>query len=175
MFLFLVVLKGANAQIFTAKSGEASFFSEAPLENIDAKTKSVNSILNTSSKEVVYIIPITTFQFQKALMQEHFNEKYMESNKYPDAKYRGKINEELDFTKNGTYSVTSAGILTIHGVDKNHTEKGTITIKGDSIFVESQFNVLLKDHKIQIPTIMTKKIAEQVLVKIKAAYVPYKK
>lgn len=173
--LSLSILSYSQAQIYTAKSGEASFFSEAPLENIEAKTKSVNSILNTVTKEIVFIVPMTTFQFDKALMKEHFNEKYVESHKYPNAQYKGKINEDIDFSKDGTYPATSTGTLTIHGVDKVYTEKGTVTIKGDQITIESQFNISIKDHKIEIPTVVSKKIAETVLVKIKADYLPYKK
>src|SRR5690242_744137 len=114
-----------KAQVYTAKSGSASFYSEAPLENIEANSSSVQSILNTTTKSVAFIISIRSFQFKKDLMQEHFNEKYMESDKFPNATYSGKINEDLDLSKDGTYDVTSTGKITMHGQEKQITVPGT--------------------------------------------------
>lgn len=165
----------SDAQIFTAKSGEASFFSSAPLENIVAKTTSVNSVLNAGTRDIAFIIPMISFRFENALMQEHFNEKYVESHKFPQAKFKGNIKDAIDFTKDGVYPVTVTGILTIHGVEKALTVKGIITIKGGEISAECAFYVSIKDHKIEIPTLMAQKIAETVEVKIKSTYIPYKK
>src|SRR5687767_6559813 len=114
----------ASAQLYTAKSGTASFFSEAPLENIEAHSNSVQSILNTATKSVAFIITIRSFQFKKDLMQEHFNEKYLESDKFPNATYSGKINEDIDLSADGTYNVTSTGKITMHGQEKEITAPG---------------------------------------------------
>ncbi len=175
MAVLTTMMSLSFGQIYKSISGEASFFSAATLENIEAKSISVNSILNSTSKDILFIIPMTSFQFEKALMQEHFNEKYVESDKFPEAKYKGKITGDVDFTKDGTYHVSSTGILTIHGVDKSYTEKGTITVKGEQVVIDSQFHVFLKDHKVEIPTVVSQKIAEKVLVKVHSVYTPYKK
>ena len=165
----------AYSQIYLCKGGSISFFSETPIENIDAHSTNLNSILNTSTGEVVFMVPITSFKFAKALMQEHFNEKYLESDKFPSATFKGKINETIDYTKDGTYPITATGKLTVHGVEKERTEKGTLTIKNGVISIETSFKVLVKDHNVEIPTLVMQNIAEAVLVKINATYAAYKK
>src|SRR4051812_42398287 len=120
--VFAAVFNGNSKNIFVCNSGEVTFFSEAPVENIDATSKSMHSILNTSNNEIVFVVAMRSFQFKKALMEEHFNEKYLESDKYPNGSYKGKIDETIDYSKNGEYDVSSSGILTIHGVDQQRTE-----------------------------------------------------
>jgi len=164
-----------EAQVFTAKKGTITFFSEAPLENIDATNYSIQSILNISNNTVAFIVPIRGFKFKKDLMEEHFNEKYMESDKFPNATYSGKINEEIAFDKNGTYPATSTGKLTIHGVEKTITQPGTITVNNGDITLESSFRIAVKDYGIEIPKLVFENIADTVLVKINVAYQPYKK
>ena len=121
-----------NAQLYKCTEGTVFFFSEAPIENIDAKSKSINSFINTDAKTIAFIIPVSSFIFKKALMQEHFNEKYMESEKFPMLKFSGTINEPIDFTKDGVYKVSATGKLTIHGIENQVTEPGTITIKNNA-------------------------------------------
>lgn len=159
--------------VYMAKEGSASFFSKAPLEDIEATSNSVNSVLNTSNGEVVFIIPITSFKFEKALMQEHFNENYMESGTYRDARYKGKINEPVDFTKDGTFNVTTSGTLNIHGVDQQRTVDGIIVVKDGVAKLDSKFKVKLADHNIKIPKVVMQNIAEEVDVTIAATYVPH--
>src|SRR6266702_2144485 len=98
--------RSACAQVYTVKEGSVFFYSKAPIENIEANTNNVQAILNTQSKEVAIIVPIRGFQFEKALMKEHFNEKYMESDKYPNAAFSGKVKEDIDWTKDGSYPAT---------------------------------------------------------------------
>lgn len=179
-FLFALIpiflsLPAKTQNIYSCTNGEVTFYSEAPVENIDAVSKSMNSVLNTSTGEIVFIVPITSFKFKKALMQEHFNEKYMESEKYPTATYKGKINEKVDFTKDGEYEITSTGFLNIHNVEQQRTDKGKLVIKSGNIFIQSEFNVALKDHKIKIPKILFDNIAETVKVNFSANYVSSKK
>ncbi len=173
--LFFSVFIGFAQPIYTVKNGLASFFSAAPLENIEAKNTSIKGILNTSTKEVHLIIPIRQYKFEKALMEEHFNENYLESEKFPNATYDGVINESIDFTKDGVYEVTSTGKLNIHGVDQQRTEKGKLTIKGDEISLETEMKVKLADFKIEIPKLVFQNIAEVVDVKFSATLKPYKK
>ena len=164
-----------KAQVFISKAVNTSFFSETPVENIDANSTSGNSILNTQTSDLVFRIPMTSYKFKNSLMEEHFNENYMKSSKYPQAEFKGKINEKLDWLKDGTYNVTVTGKLTMHGVEKDRTIPGTITIAGNQISIASKFEVPLKDHKIDVPKLVVKNIAEIISVNVKANYQPYVK
>src|SRR5436853_6654958 len=108
---FLFFAFAGRAQLYTLSDGIVSFFSEAPVENIDATNDKINSFLNTASNEVMFIVHIRGFTFDKDLMKEHFNEKYMESDKYPTATFKGKLNDAVDYSKDGTYNVTATGML----------------------------------------------------------------
>ncbi|HKR07168.1 MAG TPA: YceI family protein [Bacteroidia bacterium] len=175
ILLIFTVQKINSQSIFVCKNGEVTFFSEAPIENIDATSKSMNSILNTSNGEIVFVVPMTSFRFKKALMQEHFNEKYVESDKYPNGTYKGKIKESIDYTKDGEYEISSTGTITIHGVEKPRTEKGKIIIKNGEIKIQSEFHVPVKDHKIEIPRLVMQNIADTVKVNFTATYLAFKK
>ncbi|MFN7013376.1 MAG: YceI family protein [Bacteroidia bacterium] len=172
LLLFLAPFYVFAQPIFTAVSSEIHFFSAAPLENIEATNKDAKSLLNTESKEVAVIIGIRQFKFEKPLMEEHFNENYMESDKYKTADFKGKINEQIDFLKDGEHDVTVTGKLTIHGVTQDRTIAGKIIISGNSIKVNSKFPVALKDHNIKIPKAVIKNIAESVDVTVNIAYEP---
>ena len=163
------------SQIYTAKSSEIIFFSEAPLENIEAVNRSSKSMLNTATKDIVFSIPIISFKFKKDLMREHFNEKYMESDKFPHSTFNGKINETIDFTKNGTYKISASGKLSIHGVEREETLRGDLTINKEQIELIVKFKVLLEDYDIEIPTVVFYKIAEEILVTVSVIYVPHNK
>ncbi len=108
-------------------------------------------------------------------MEEHFNEKYVESDKYPNATYSGKINENLDFSKDTTCSITSTGKIAMHGAEKEMTAPGTFTVKNGEATLESNFNLAVKDFNIEIPKLLFKNIADTVAVKINVIYQPYKK
>lgn len=172
LFIFFAPAYLFAQPIFTAVSSDVYFFSAAPLENIEATNKDAKSLLNTGTKEVAVIIGIRQFKFEKPLMEEHFNENYMESDKYKTADFKGKINEQIDFTKDGEYDVTVTGNLTIHGVTQERTIPGKITINGNSIKVNSKFPVALKDHNIKIPKAVIKNIAESVDVTVNIIYEP---
>ncbi|MEP7170997.1 MAG: YceI family protein [Bacteroidota bacterium] len=176
IILFLFIVHQTYSQsIFMCTNGEVTFYSYGPIEDIDATSKSMNSILNTSNSEIVFVVPMTSFKFKKALMQEHFNEKYVESDKYPNGTYKGKIIETIDYTKDGDFDITSTGTLTIHGVEKAHTEKGKLNIKSGIISIQSEFRVAIKDHKIEIPRLLMDNVADTVKVNFSATYAPYKK
>lgn len=166
-----------KAQIYKSvdKGLNVSFFSETPLENIDAKSNIGSSLLNTSTDSVAFRLPISSFQFDKALMQEHFNENYMETPTYPNATFRGKINEKVDYKKDGIYKVTCTGKLNIHGVEQLRTINGTITVKGNDVILDSQFFVKTADHKIDVPKVVFEKIAESIKITVNAKYAPYVK
>ena len=175
--LFLVTLllavQIANAQVYKSKKDgvKISFFSETPIENISAENTKANVLMVNDS--IFFKIPNKLFVFPKSLMQEHFNENYMESEKYPNSTFRGQINEKIDLTKEGTYPVTVTGKIFIHGVEKIATLKGTITVKGNEIIINSTFDVKLDDYKIQRPKVVMQNIAEVIKVKVEATLAPY--
>lgn len=165
----------AAQDVYTCKNARLSFFSSSPLEDIEAKTDKGAAAINLKTKDIFFKVPISSFQFKKKLMQEHFNENYLESDKYPFAEFKGKINESTEFNKDGTYPVTVTGTLNIHGVEKTYTAKGSMVTKGNTITVISNFNVRVADHGIKIPSLVIQNVAEVVAVTVNAIYTPYSK
>ena len=165
-------LAGIGQEIYSCKAPKLSFFSSAPLEDISASSDRGVSAINIKTKAIYFKVHMNTFQFRKALMQEHFNENYVESEKFPFAEYKGKFTEDVDFSKNGTYPVTVEGVLNLHGVEKSYKGKGTITVMDGKFNVNSRFNVTVADHKIKIPSLVVKNIAEVVEVTVNADYQP---
>jgi len=157
-----------QAQKYATKTGSIRFYSEAPADNIEAFNKQVNSALDTQTGDFVYRVLMKGFQFEKALMQEHFNENYVESHKFPNASFAGKITntDAVDFAKDGTYEVTVAGKLTIKGVTKDVSEKGTFEVKDGAINGKSTFNIKLADYGVEIPKTVMKNIAETVEINV---------
>ncbi len=166
----------ATAQTFIAQTGETSFFSETPVENITAVNKKGRSAINPATGDVVVTMQMTDFSFPNKLMQEHFNENYVESEKYPAATFKGKFTEPVDFTKAGAYDVSAKGTFTVHGVAQERTIKGKLTIEpGQKLTLACEFNVALKDHNIEVPTLVFVKVAQNILVKNRYVYAPYTK
>ena len=169
LFFFALLFIGfqSKAQLFITTTGEVSFFSKTPMEDIEAVNKNVSSIINTSTNEVAVQMRITNFIFPNKLMQEHFNENYLESEKFPSATFKGKIKEEIDLTKPGTYPVSALGSATIHGITRPIELKGTIVSSASGLALTCQFDVKLVDYKIDIPKIVFAKIAEVIKVSSK--------
>ena len=161
-------------QLYMTKTGETSFFSETPLENIAAVNKQVLVILNTANGELAIKMQQRSFHFPNKLMEEHFNENYMETEKYPAAVFTGKIKEPVDYSKNGSYTVYVEGIMDMHGVKQKRTLKGQVIITGGQISLLSDFDVKLADHKIEVPSLVITKIAEAIAVKNKFVLLPKK-
>lgn len=163
-----------HAQTFITRNGQISFYAKTPLENIEAVNNEVSSIINTQTGELVFAVLIKGFHFQRALMEEHFNENYMESSKYPKSTFKGKITNlsAVNFTKDGTYNVTVEGDLTIHNVTRKVSAPGLIVVKGGKIEATSKFKVKEKDYDIQVPTIVADKIAEAFDVSVNCKYAP---
>jgi polyisoprenoid-binding protein YceI len=144
-------------------------------KSVDAESVKGTSVFNAAKGELAFSVPIRSFQFQKSLMQEHFNENYMESDRYPNASFRGQILEKPDFSKNGTYPVNVKGTLEVHGVKQNRTIPGKITVNNGATSMTSTFLVLCKDHQIEIPKLVFQKIAESIQVQVAANYAPLSK
>lgn len=174
--LFLVMtifVVHVDAQKFVCKNGDVSFFSKTPVEDIDANTKVAMILLDTSTGKVNTKMLIKLFMFKNRLMQDHFNENYMESDKYPYAILDAKIMEPVPYYKDGSYNVTLEGFMEIHGVKKPVKINGVINVKGGVISSKSEFMVKLKDYKIDIPKIVVKSIAEEVKVTVNAVFEPF--
>lgn len=174
MFCAMFLGHCTQAQYFSTSTGVTSFYSKTPVEDIAATNKSVSSVINTNTQQIAVQMQIKQFNFPNSLMQEHFNENYMESEKYPMATFAGKINETIDYSKSGTYTVTATGKLKIHGVEKEKTLKGTLVINGDKLVLDVEFEVALVDYKIDVPTVVFAKIAEKIQVKNHFEYAPKK-
>ncbi len=159
--------------IYSAKNGVVKFTSNAPLEAIKAESNKLTGAIDLSKRTFAFKLPNTTFDgFNSALQKDHFNENYMECHKYPTSEFKGKIIEENDFTVPGTYNVRVKGLLKIHGVEKERILKAKVVVKSGQIYIESKFEVMLIEHQIKIPKIITQKIAEQIDVDIKITMVP---
>src|ERR1051326_3053982 len=133
------------SKIYTTDKGEVSFFSKAPIEDIDAHNRSMSAALNTRDQEFECVVPVSKFEFRLGKMQRDFNNRFMDTEKYPIATFTGKINEPVDFDKDGTYNVTASGYMKIHGVSQNRTEKGTVTVKGNTVSIASNFKIRVND------------------------------
>jgi hypothetical protein len=159
------------AQKFTAEKGEISFFSDAAIEDIYATNNMIGSLLNTATGELVYIVKIKDFKFDKSLMREHFNEKYMETEKFPKSTFQGKVS---GFKPNvpGPQPVKAVGKLNIHGIDKQVEIPGTLEISGGKVNLKSKFIVKLADYNIKIPTLVWQNIAEEIEVRVDFTYKP---
>jgi len=158
-----------QAQKYMTKNGNIKFYSETPIETIEATNNQVNAALDSQTGDLVFKVLIKSFQFEKALMQEHFNENYMESDKLPNSTFKGKVTNlsSIDFSKEGSYEAMIEGDMTIHGVTKQISEKGTFTVKpGDKIHGYSKFNIKPADYEIKIPGTVVKNIAETIEVTV---------
>ena len=159
-------LANLSAQtLYKATNAEVSFFSKTPVEDISALNSNVLAVINSSNGEIAVKMNMTQFKFQNKLMEEHFNENYMESDKFPTGSFKGKINESIDYTKAGTYDVTAKGTFTIHGVTKDKVLTGKLTVAKDALTLDSNFEIALVDYKIEVPKLVWEKIAEKIAVK----------
>lgn len=159
---------------YMTKEGEVSFFSSAPLEDIEAFNKEAQSVIDIEKKQIAISIPIRGFKFERSLMEEHFNENYLESEKYPKATFKGTYACD-DCQASGVYKVKVNGEMTIHGVTKPFTMDGTLTIGKSSVRTQTTFKVRLEDFDIEIPRMVFKNIAEVVDVKADFTHKPLNK
>jgi len=166
--VFILSAFTINAQKFMTKNGYIGFFSHTPMEDIKGDNNQVASILDASTGEIVFQALMKSFKFDKALMEEHFNENYVESEKFPKSTFKGKITNlaDVNFSKTGVYKVTVEGELLIHGVAQNISTPGEIEITGDGVKARSKFNVKPEDYKIEIPSVVRENIAKEITVTV---------
>lgn len=158
----------ATAQKLYTKNGVTSFFSSTKMEDIKAENNQVLCVLNTQTGELQFSLLNKGFHFAKALMEEHFNENYMESNKFPKSTFKGTVADvsKVNFTKDGTYPVTVKGDLNIHGVTKNVSTAGNIVVKDGKATASSKFSVKLADYNISVPGAVKNNISESIEITV---------
>ena len=175
MLILIVASVSASGQgKFIAKNAYISFYSSTPMEDILGESNEAVTILDSSNGEVVFQALMTTFHFKRALMEEHFNENYMESTKFPKAKFNGKIegfNKAMLSANVSDIKVT--GILSVHGVDKTITISGTIGTDGGKLVATSKFKITPEEFGISIPSLVRDKIGKEMEITVKATYLPY--
>jgi polyisoprenoid-binding protein YceI len=158
----------AGAQKYITKTGHIRFYSDAALEKIEAHNRQVNSMLDFATGGFVFKVLMKSFEFEKALMQEHFNENYVESDKYPNATFTGKVTNisEVNPAKDGIYDANTEGKLTLHGVTKDVKVKGTFEVKQGKITGKAKFNLVVADYNIKIPGAVGKNISNTIEVTV---------
>jgi polyisoprenoid-binding protein YceI len=157
-----------HSQKFITKTGHIKFYSDSPLEKIEAHNHQVNAALNVATGDFVFKVLMKSFDFEKALMQEHFNENYVESDKYPNATFAGKVVNinEVNINKDGIYNAEVQGALTIHGVTKQVQTKGSLEVKEGKVLGKAKFNILLSEYNIKIPGAVTNNISNQLEITV---------
>jgi YceI-like domain len=167
----IFTLTSGYSQKILTKEGKVYFDATSSLEKIEATNNKANAVFDLSNGKVAIAILVKSFHFEKALMEEHFNENYLESTKFPKSTFEGSITDfkNVNLKKDGTYPVNISGKLSMHGVTKDVTSKGTITIKGKDINAKTEFQIQVGDYKIAIPGLVKEKIAKsaKILVDLK--------
>jgi polyisoprenoid-binding protein YceI len=171
--LFIAAATSVFAQKYLTRTGKISFNATAvgSPEDIEAVNNEVANILDAKTGEIVFQAPVKSFKFQRALMQEHFNENYMESDKFPKSDFRGTITNfsDVSVTKDGTYDVKVSGKLTIHGVTNPILVPGTMVVKDGTVSFKAKFMVKLADYKISIPRVVEDKIGKEALITLESS------
>lgn len=170
LLVLLLLIAWTPAQTFlSSTSGTISFYSEAPLEKIEAKNKKFVVKYDPSSGKIEATVLMKGFEFKKALMQEHFNENYVESDKYPKSFFTGSVNtQEISLLKNQVYDVLASGTITLHGVSQKVSVPGSISVKDRSLSLKAVFDIRLADYKIKIPAVVRNNIGKTVTITIVA-------
>lgn len=165
----LLLCAAMPATVYKVTKGSIAFNSDAPMELIKASSNELAGLFDTNTKKFAFRIKVNSFEgFNSALQKEHFNENYMESNKFPYASFDGKVIEDVDYSKPGVYNVRAKGNLSVHGVTQERILKVDITVKQQGVSAKSNFTVLLADHNITIPKVVHEKLASEIKVEVKA-------
>lgn len=161
------------AQKYMTRTAKVTFnaTAEGSPEKIEAINNEVANILDGKTGDVVFQMPIKSFKFERALMQEHFNENYMESDKYPKAEFKGAFTDMsgIDLNKDGTYDTKVTGKLTIHGVTNEVKVPGAVQVKGGNVMLKAKFVVKLADYKVAVPGVVADKVAKEARITIESS------
>ncbi len=166
--LLSTITTSVFAQTYMTRTGKISFNATATgsPERVEAINNEVANIIDAKTGNIVFQVPVKSFKFERELMQEHFNENYMESDKYPRSDFKGTITNlnDVNFSKDGTYNVKVAGKLTMHGVTKDIEVPGTIAVKGNTVKESAKFSVKLRDYNITVPGVVADKIGKEAAI-----------
>ncbi len=168
-----IALAASAQDRYMTRTGHISFHSETSVENIDAENSKVSSVWDATTASIEFAVLIKAFEFEKALMQEHFNENYMESTTFPKATFKGTVTgiTTEQVKKAGTYEVVVEGELTMHGVARPMKSTGTIVVDAaGAVKATSEFTIKPEDHGIKIPGMVRKNIADMIHVKVRMDY-----
>ena len=172
LIIFIVACSSASSQSrFGAETARLTFFSDGTIEDIQASNTKVISIFDGNKGDIAFLIRVKDFQFDKKMMQIHFNEKFLESEKYPKSTFLGSV-VGFDLNKAGVQQVIAVGKLFIHGVTREVKIPGTLEKKGSNVYLKSKFLLKLSDYNISIPQIVWQNIAEDVEVKLDLSFTP---
>ncbi len=178
-YIFLIIFFGGFATIsfgqkYYSKTGHIHFLSEAPIETIQSDNHSGYVVLDPATSQFEFSVLIKGFKFEKALMQQHFNESYMESDKYPKSICKGALLNWSNIHLDGdhVYEVNVDGQLTIRGITKPLKCPAKITVKGGVISVFATFDVVIADYGIEVPKVVRESISKTVKVTVNAALQP---
>jgi len=168
LILVFIAAISADAQRYITKTGHIRFFSDAALEKIEAHNRQVNSALDYATGGFVFKVLMKSFEFEKALMQEHFNENYVESDKYPNATFVGKVTnmKDVNTEKDAIYDANVEGKLTMHGVTKDVKVKGTFEVKQGKLIGKTKFDLTVADYNIKIPGAVGNNISKTIEVTV---------
>lgn len=169
LFAVLFSLQGIG-QNYMTKTGFIGFYSKTPLEDIQGENNQVYAVLEPASHHMAFAVLLKGFIFPKELMQVHFNENYVESDKFPKATFSGTCTGDMDLSKDGIYQVVVKGDLTLHGVTKPVETTGQIEVKNGKVTGSSAFKLKPEDFQITIPSLVREKIASQIDVKVQIVW-----
>ena len=175
---FCAITASITAQNFFTRDGKVKFdaTSAGSPEKIEALSKTGSCVVDAATGKMQWAVLLKGFLFEKALMQEHFNENYVESGKFPKATFSGQITNlsEVNLAKDGTYNAVVTGKMTLHGVTKDITTNGALTVADGKIKLNAGFALLLADYEIAIPSLVSDKIAKEAKILIDATLAPMK-
>ncbi|HRO45701.1 YceI family protein [Agriterribacter sp.] len=167
-----LVIPAASAQVYITRTGVIQFFSKTPMEDIKAENNQVYAAIDLSQKTMAFSMLMKSFLFRKELMQEHFNENYVESDRYPKSLFKGTFTGDVDLQKPQIYNIRVQGVITLHGVEKSISTPATLEVTADGLTGTARFNLLPQDFDITIPGIVRDKIARQIDVQVKISCKP---
>ena len=161
---------------FFTKKGKVYFNATAKLEKVEATNRSTIAVIDSKTGNIQFSVMLKAFEFEKALMQEHFNENYVESDKFPKSEFIGQLtnNASINYTKDGTYPTKAKGKLTLHGVTKDVEADGKIIVQGGKVSLNADFVILLSDFKVEIPGLVKENISNNTKISVDCQMEPLK-
>ena len=166
-----------NAQVFNTSTGNVNFVSKTKFEEFSATNSQVSAAISADKGVIQFKVPVNSFQFEKALMQTHFQENYMESSTFPTSTFKGKIKDltSVKFKTDGVYEVVAEGAFEMHGITKDISIPGKVTVKGSSVKLSADFTILCSDYEIKIPKNNVSSVSNSINISVDCSLIPKKK